>query len=98
MDKVGYFSTLQACFQLIFNVLEFSLQLGSNLTLHGQGGAYKLYLVDMWNKHVFHIAAGFLSKKSTKGFYGDDMRLCKLYGRKYSPKKEFGHLREVKVV
>ena len=63
-----------------------------------QGGAYKLYLLNMWNKHVSHMAIGFLSKKSTKEFYGDDMHPCRFYGRKYSLKKEFDHLREVKEV
>ena len=63
-----------------------------------QGGAYKSYLVNTWNKHVSHMANRFLSKKSTKGFYGGDMRLGRFYGRKYSPRKEVGHLREAKEV
>ena len=56
-----------------------------------QGSANKLYLVNMWDKHVSHMAIIFLSKNSTKGFYGGDMRLGRFYGRKYSPRKEVGH-------
>ena len=44
------------------------------------------------------MAARFVSKKSAKGFYGGDMRLGRFYGRKYSPRKEVGHLRKAKEV
>ena len=68
---MGFFSTLQAFIQFIFDVLEFLLKLGS------QGSTYQLYLVNTWNKHVSHMATKFLSKRSTKGFCGDDMHLCR---------------------
>ena len=63
-----------------------------------QGGACNLYLANTWNQHVSHMAAKFLSKKSTKGLYGGNMRLCWFYERKYCPKIEFGHLQKVKEV
>ena len=63
-----------------------------------QGGACKLYLENTWNQHVSHMAGRLISKKSTKGFYGGDMRLGRFYGRKYSPRKEVGHLQEAKEV
>ena len=72
--------------------------MGSNSVWTRQGDAYKLYLVNTWNQHVSHMATKFISKKSIKGFYGDDMHLCRFYGRKYSPKEEFGHLQKVKEV
>ena len=63
-----------------------------------QGGACKLYLENTWNQHVSHMAGRLISKKSTKGFDGGDMRLSRFYGRKYSPRKEVGQLQEVKEV
>ena len=44
------------------------------------------------------MAGRLISKESTKGFYGDDMCLGRFYGRKYSSRKEVGHLWEVKEV
>ena len=63
-----------------------------------QGGACKLYLETTWNQHVSHMAGKLISKKSIKGFYGGDMCLRRFYGRKYSLRKEVGHLREAKKV
>ena len=61
-----------------------------------QGGACKLYLENTWNQHVSYMAGKLISKKSTKGFYGGNMCLGRFYERKYSPRKEVGHLRKAK--
>ena len=47
-DRWVVFSTLQACFQLIFSVLEFALQLGSILMINEA----RRYMQDIFRKHM----------------------------------------------